>query len=126
MQAGEIYFWNTDRATGHDTRDKYHLYVCEGGAGYEDLHTFLFINKRDYGGDYAIHKTDYGFFSLDVSYVGGVVTYTADELKAASPVLKGRLSTAHLAGLCASVAGSETMTGYEQKHVYNALMAALR
>jgi hypothetical protein len=65
MQVGEIYFWNTDKAAGRDSRDKYHLYI--GECSWEDGHAFLFISKADYGGDFSIHKKDYGVFPLDVS-----------------------------------------------------------
>lgn len=60
MQVGEIYFWDTNKAKGHDSRDKYHLYI--GECQWEDGHAFLFINKANYGGDFPLAKKDYEFF----------------------------------------------------------------
>jgi hypothetical protein len=67
MQLGDIFLWNTDQAAGHASRNKYHVYICEGDwrAG----HTFLFISKADYGCDYPILKSDYDFFPLEKSFV---------------------------------------------------------
>jgi hypothetical protein len=120
MQVGEIYYWDTNKAIGYDSRFKYHMYV---GAS-DDGHAFLFINKVDYGGDdYPLAKADYGFFALDTSYVSltGVISYTDNELTAAQPELKGRLSAADLQGLFNSVAGCKTMTRSEVLLVGNAL-----
>jgi hypothetical protein len=124
MLVGEIYFWETDKAKGHDSRDKYHLYI--GECPWEDGHAFLFINKADYGGDFPLHKTDYDFFPLDVSYVSlsGIVPYTDTELKDASPGLKGRLTKAHIQDLFNAVAGCKTMVNREILLVGNALKAA--
>jgi hypothetical protein len=119
MLVGEIYFWDTNKAKGHDSRDKYYLYICE--SQWDDGHAFLFINKTDYGGDFALAKADYSFFPLQTSYVSlsGIIPYTDQELAIA--VLKGRLSAAHMQGLFNTVAGCKTMTSREMLLVGNAL-----
>jgi hypothetical protein len=124
MHVGEIYFWNTDKATGHDSRNKYHLYI--GDCPWENGHAFLFISKADYGGDFAVYKKDYGFFALDISYVSlsGIVSYTDQELKDAAPQLKGRLSKDHMQQLFNAVAGCKTMVNREILLVGNALKGA--
>jgi hypothetical protein len=92
MVVGEIYLWDTNKAKGHDSRDKYHLYVAE--SQWDDGHAFLFINKTDYGGDFALSKTDYPFFPLATSYISlsGIIPYSDVELTAVTPELKGRLT----------------------------------
>jgi hypothetical protein len=124
MHVGEIYFWNTDKAVGHDSRDKYHLYI--GECPWENGHAFLFINKADYGGDFPLHKNDYTFFPLDVSYIGlaGIIPYTDAELKTAVPILKGRLTKDHMQQLFNAVAGCKKMVNREILLVGNALKVA--
>jgi hypothetical protein len=94
MQVGEIYYWNTDKAAGHDSRFKYHVYIGEC----EDGHAFLFISKADYGGDFAIHKKDYSFFPLAVSYImlSGHCALYRSRTKDGAPELKGRLTKPHM------------------------------
>lgn len=124
MLVGEIYFWDTNKAKGRDSRDKYHLYI--GECQWEDGHAFLFINKADYGGDFPLLKKDYSFFRLDVSYtsLSGIVSYTDKELQDFSPQLKGRLTKAHMQDLFNAVAGCRTMVNREILLVGNALKAA--
>jgi hypothetical protein len=59
MELGDIYYWETDRVSGYDTRFKYHVFITAGDWKF-DGNVFLFINKADYGGDYKITKADYG------------------------------------------------------------------
>jgi hypothetical protein len=124
MRVGEIYLWNTDRAAGHDSRNKYHLYV--GECQWENGHAFLFINKADYGDDFAIYKKDYAFFPLDVSYIGlgGIIPYTDQDLKECIPQLKGRLTKAHMQELFNAIAGCKKMPSREILLVGNALKGA--
>jgi len=124
MQTGEIYYWDTDKAAGHDSRFKYHLYI--GECPWEDGHAFLFINKADYGGDFPLHKKDYDFFPLDVSYIGlgGIIPYTDQQLKDAAPELKGCLTKDHMQQLFNAVAGCKTMVNREILLVGNALRVA--
>lgn len=121
MLVGEIYFWNTDKAKGHDSRDKYHLYI--GESQWDSGHAFLFISKADYGGDFVLAQSDYKFFPLATSYVSlsGIVSYTDQEIAAAAPELKGRLTSAHMQNLFNAVAGCKTMTPREILLVGNAL-----
>jgi len=95
MDLGEIYVWDTDKAKGYDIRQKYHVYICEPDWQYE--HTFLFVSKANYNGDYPIYHKDYPFLSLEVSYVGDCVFYSDAELTASKPRLLGKLTKAHLA-----------------------------
>jgi hypothetical protein len=121
MLVGEIYFWDTNKAKGHDSRDKYHLYITE--SQWDDGHAFLFINKTDYGGDFGLSKTDYPFFPLATSYISlsGVIPYSDGELAAVTPELKGRLTPAHMKDLFNAVAGCKTMTPREILLIGNAL-----
>ena len=125
MKLGEIYFWDTDKASGHDQRWKYHVYLCEAGWR-ADGHAFLFINKANYGGDYTIHQADYPFFPLPVSYVScsNVVTYTDAELATARPEFKGCLSKDHMIALRNTVLASEVMEQWQIDLAATALAAA--
>lgn len=124
MKLGEIYLWETSKAAGYQSRPKYHVYICE--ADWREGHTFLFVSKADYGGDFAIKNNDYPFLPLAVSYIscGSVVCYTDDEISAVKPKLKGQLSAAHIRALFNSVAASETMESWQIKRVCNALKTA--
>jgi hypothetical protein len=114
MKLGQIYFWETDQAIGHKLRDKYHLYICPPGWRTQG-HAFLFINKRNYGGDYAISKTDYPFMPLEVSYVStsAIVTYSDGELSDAKIRHVGDIKPKHLGELHNSIANSDVMEGWE-------------
>ncbi len=122
MHVGEIYYWDTNKAKGHDSRFKFHVYIGECDEG----HAFLFISKADYGGDFAIHKKDYNFFPLDVSYISlsGIVSYTDQELKDSNLEFKGSLTKDHMQQLFNAVAGCKTMVNREILLVGNALKAA--
>lgn len=124
MQVGEIYYWNTDKAKGHDSRKKYHLYI--GECQWADGHAFLFINSATYGSDFELLKTDYSFFPLEKSYISlsNIITYTDWELKNAAPEFKGRLTPQHMKDLFNAVAGCKTMPHREINLVGNALKAA--
>jgi hypothetical protein len=124
MLAGEIHYWNTDKAQGHASRNKYHLYISE--CRWEDGHAFLFINSAKCGSDFELLKTDYPFFTFDKSYISltGIIPYTDKELKDAAPDLKGRLTKQHLQDLFNAVAGCKTMPNREILLVGNALKTA--
>jgi hypothetical protein len=125
MNVGNIFYWVTDKAKGHETRAKYHLYICEGD--WEEDNTFLFISKADYGGDYKIKKADYPFFELAESFVscGSIVTYSDDRLKEFDQKPLGTLSKKHLGELYQAVLNSDTMEGRHIKRVCNALKTAI-
>jgi hypothetical protein len=124
MQLGAIYVWDTNKALGHDSRKKYHVFICPGD--WREGHTFLFISKSDYGGDFAITNLEYKFLPLPVSFISctSIVCYTDQELADCKSKLVGQLSAAHLQALFNAVQGSEIM---EQRHILrvcNALKAS--
>ncbi len=127
MQLGDILYFETNKALGHESRPKYHVYISLGDWRL-DGHVFLFINKSDYGSDYKILKVDYSFFELDYSFVGcgGVITYSAHELQSMSPQFKGRLSTEHIKQLYKCVQDSDRMTGHEIRFVCNSIVDSLK
>lgn len=124
MKLGEIFYFETDKVIGYGSRYKYHLYLGEYGWPL-DGHSFLFINKGDYGGDYKILKADYSFFTLEYSYVGcnHVVPYSDEELAGLPPAL-GTLAISHLRELHAAVSKSKTMERRFVPVVCRALSAA--
>src|SRR5437868_5127068 len=96
MIVGEVYFFISNRARGHDTRAKYHVYVGEGNWR-EQGHAFLFINSSNITGDaYEINQENYAFLTLPVSYIDGLICYEADYLRDCNPVRVGKISDAHL------------------------------
>lgn len=123
MITGEIYYWITNRALGHDARPKYHVYLSEADW-HEEGYAFLFINKsNNYGGDYEIQKADYEFFTLPYSYIscGDLVFYTDADLALCSPELKGRVANSHLAELYHAILASETMVEWKIRLACQAL-----
>jgi hypothetical protein len=124
MKLGEVYFWATDKAEGHGTRNKYHIFICPKDQ-VED-NTFLFINTMDWYNDFKLLKTNYAFLSYD-SFVGcnAVVTYTDAELLAATPSHDGKLTKDDLKGLRDAIIAAETMEQRHATRVCAALAAAL-
>lgn len=127
MIVGEIYYWVTDRAIGHQFRPKYHVYVCEGNWR-EQGQAFLFINSSNYtGADYGVHQADYPFFTNETSYIGcsALTVYPDEDLYRFRPQRRGRLTTAHLKELRDAIARSDFMEGWQIRMVCEALNAAL-
>lgn len=124
MNVGEIYYFISTQAAGHNLRPKYHIYIGELGWRL-DGQAFLFINRNNFDNDYPLKKSDYGFFTEDVSFVSGLVSYSASELAAANPAKKGALSKQHLKELHDAIAASNTLEGYLINLVCNALRAAI-
>ncbi len=125
MILGAVYKWETAKAKGHITRDKFHVFICEGD--WEEGHTFLFISSDDFGGDYRLTNPPYEFLTKPESFVScsSIVSYSEDELKLmGKPV--GQLSKQHLIELHKAIANSDTMVGRHQKRCCNALMAAFK
>jgi len=124
MNLGDIYYWITDKAIGHDSRPKYHIYIC--APDWVDDHTFLFINKARNVDDFRITKTEYPFLTFPESYIScsGVVSYTDTELATFDPKLIGQLSEEHLRALFNAIAGSRTMERAQIKRLCNALQKA--
>lgn len=120
MNLGEVFYWDTNKATGHASRFKYHVFICE--ADWQDGHTFLFINSSDYGGDYKITNPPYSFLTKPESYIScsGLVMYNNSELISAGPPI-GKITDAHLQELNSSISGSFIMERRYIVKVCNAL-----
>ena len=122
MNLGDVFYWTTSKAKGHDLRPKYHIYVCPAD-GWDD-HTFLLINKVTWGNDLKVTKAECGFLDYD-SYIGcnGVVTYTDMELAFFEQEPVGQLSKAHLKALFNMLADPLVMEKMQAKRICNALKA---
>ena len=113
MIVGEIYYFPTNQAAGYTTRDKYHLYLCEGDWRTQGR-VFLFINKSNsYANGYELTRADYPFFTRPHSYVicSGLFVYSQEDLDEFGPQRMGRLTPAHLGELCRFIEDSDTMPG---------------
>lgn len=123
MNIGDVFYWVTDQAVGHDSRPKYHVYVCP--SDWVDGHTFMFINKGMYGEDYKLLKSDYGFLEYD-SYVScsGLASYDDATLTTFDPTVKGTLSKAHLSELVALVDASRIMERLQKRRISSSLLKA--
>jgi hypothetical protein len=122
MNLGEVFYWQTNKAQGHDQRFKYQLFICD--EDWEDGYTFLFISSFDRGGDYRITNPPYTFLTKDESFVTvySITCYSADELKnIGQPV--GVISPEHLQELYQAVLNSDYMEGRHIKRVCNAIKA---
>ena len=126
MKCGEVYYWTSDQAKGHDVRDKYHVYIGEGDWRHQG-HVFLFINKSNaHGNGYEITKPPYDFLKLLRSYVscGDHAEYGDDVVPPKIGPCLGRLGPAHRAELRRTVDASDVMATYTQELVCAALDAA--
>ncbi len=123
MKLGDIFYWVTEKAVGHDSRPKYHIFICEAD-GWDD-HTFLVINKATWGNELKITKAEYPFLDYD-SYVGcnGVFCYSDAELAPLDKKPKGQLTKAHLQALFNILADPHAMERKQANRLCNALKAA--
>ena len=80
MRTGEIYKWVTQKATGHNQRTKYHVFISEDSV-YQNV--FLFINSENYYQDFEILQSDYTFLTKPSSFIScsDVVCYDHNELE---------------------------------------------
>jgi hypothetical protein len=120
MNIGDVFYWITDQAIGHDSRPKFHIYVCP--SDWVDDHTFLFVNKGMYGDDYKIAKLDYPFLDYD-SYVSsfGIVAYDHAKISTFDMSIKGTITTAHLKEIMHVLDGSRTLERQQKKRICAAL-----
>jgi hypothetical protein len=123
MKLGDVFYWITEKAIDHDSRPKYHIYICAPDGW--DEYTFLLINKATWGNELKITKADYPFLQYD-SYVGcnGVVTYSDAELEPLEKKPIGQLTKEHLKALFNILADPHAMERMQAKRLCNALKAA--
>ncbi len=123
MKLGDVFYWVTEKAIGHDSRAKYHIYICDADAW--DDNTFLLINKSPWGDELKITKANYPFLDYD-SYIGcnGVVTYTDAELVALDKNPVGQIRQDDLKALFNILADPLAMEAKQAKRLCNALKAA--
>lgn len=124
MNLGDIFYWVTDKAIGHDNRPKYHIYICPADAW--DDHTFLLINKISWGHDLTITNADYPFLTYPESYIGcnSVVSYTDAELATFDKAPVGKLNKTHLQALFNLLADPEAMERIQANRLCDALKKA--
>jgi hypothetical protein len=120
MNIGDVFYWTTDKAVGHASRAKFHIYICP--PDWVDDHTFLFINKGMYGGDYKLTRSDYPFLSYD-SYISsfGIVTYDDATIATFDATVKGTITNAHLKEIMHVLNGSKTLERQQKTRICAAL-----
>lgn len=128
MKAAEIHYFESRRVHGHDSRDKYHIYL--GPSDWRDEtsgHSFLFISKSGYECDYEILKSDYNFFPLERSYVtcSSIVTYTEKELGDERLSMLATLKKEHIKELYDALLASDVMEQWQQQFACNCLINLL-
>jgi hypothetical protein len=121
MNLGDIFYWVTSKAIGHNSRPKYHIYICR--PDWVDDHTFLFINKGMYGEDFKITKKEYPFLAYGESYIScnAVISYSDTELSSFAKAPIGKLLKSHLRALSHKIADSKTMELQQIKRICEAL-----
>jgi hypothetical protein len=123
MNLGDVFYWQTPKVKGHDSRPKFHIYVCPPD-GWDD-NTFLLINKSPWGDELKITQAEYPFLKYD-SYIGcnGIVTYTDMEVAMFDQTPVGQISKAHMQQLFNILADPLAMEAMQAKRLCNALKAA--
>jgi hypothetical protein len=123
METGDVFEWVTTKALGHETRRKFHVFICEGDWADDDL--FLFVCSVEYMGDFPITTAECPFLSYD-SFISCSypVFYTAMELAGFNPKKIGRLPPEVIRKLAVHVADSETLEHRHIVKIYTALTAA--
>lgn len=122
MKTGDVFYWETGRAIGHEVRKKYHVYICDGDWRHQGK-IFLFINKSNAHQGYLITNPPYNFLTLQESYISctGIVAYSDSEMGLLSRTRVGSILKAHLLELRNVIAGSDVM----EKHAINLVCNAL-
>lgn len=102
------------KAIGYESRNKYHVYICE--ENWQFPNTFLFISKANYSNDFLICKADYPFLPLPQSFIGceQPVMYTDDELAQLAQRPIGNLIAPHYDELANHLLGCDVM---EKRHI---------
>lgn len=126
MKCGDIFLFNTEKAKGHPTRLKFHLFVCEGDWS-TDGSVFLFVSSENFYKDYRILNPPYVFLTKPDSFVacGNIVSYSDGELAKAGAQIVGRIADEHLAELADAIADSDTMEAGHIRLVVGAIRAHL-
>jgi hypothetical protein len=123
MKLGEIFKWQTDKAKGHETRQKYHIFICNS----DGQNFFLFISSLDWFQDYKLVKSpEHEFLDYD-SYVScsSVIPYSDAELSLFDSTPVGQLTPTNLKELRDALIAAETMPMGDLNIVCKALAAAL-
>ena len=127
MQTGEVYKWATTQARSHQTRNKYHIFICE-----HPIHqnVFLFINSENLFNqhDFEIVKSDCPFLPNPSSFISctNIVCYEHREIIHLVPsTCVGQLTVDCMTRLASHLAGSHTMASGEINIVCSALNAVI-
>ncbi|WP_286759946.1 hypothetical protein [Sulfitobacter sp. UBA1132] len=104
-KVGDIFKFVTEKAIGHETRDKYHVAIALSKGA------MLFISSDPFEGAMKIDRNDWAKMPKEESYIScsGLLRYTKDDLEGVTPVPAGRLSDDCLRRLEGHVASSYTL-----------------
>lgn len=127
METGEIFFWNTDKVQGRDTRRKYHIFIC-GSDWKEDRNTFLFISSNNYFNDFQINQKDWAVMPKTDSFISCVspVFYYDSDLKRYEITRTGSLTVQCMRRLALHIQDSDSMERRHISRVVAALHAACK
>jgi hypothetical protein len=114
VNLGDVFYWETNQAIGHPSRNKYHVFIKASDWNEENI--FLFISSQDYGGDYRMTNPPYIFLPKSESYIScnAIVSYSDETLQRLNLKSIGRLDIVHILELKAAIENSFTM---EQRHI---------
>lgn len=125
MKTGDIFYWNTGKAKGYESRQKYHVFICE--SDWKEDNTFLFISSNDYFKDFRITKRDWAKMPKEESFIGcNPVFYSDEELRRYSIAQIGSLTLACMQRLALHVQDSEVMETRYIAHIAAALHHACK
>ena len=126
MRTGEIYYWNTTKARGHDLRQKYHIFICD--SDWQEDNTFLFISTQEYFKDFKITRSDWVEMPKEESFVGcaSPAFYTDAELQLYKIERSGTLTVECMRRLALHVQNSETLERRYISRITNALHEACK
>lgn len=104
-KVGDIFKFVTEKAIGHETRDKYHVAIALSKGA------MLFISSNPFEGAMKIDRSDWPEMPKEESYIScsSLLRYTKDNLDGITPISAGRLSDACLRRLEKHVASSYTL-----------------
>ena len=127
METGNVLLWTTDKAKGHGSRRKYHIFICEGDW-VEERKTFLFISSHDYFNDFEITRSDWREMPNSSSFIScnSPVFYSDSELRSYTVTPTGSLSTKCLRRLALHIQDSDVMERRQIARVVASLYRAIK
>lgn len=124
MQLGDVIKFTSNQAMGHDSRDKFHIFICKTDHfRAPNEYAFLFISSSNFSNCFQILKNDYDEMLEHDSFIScsNLVFYSEDYLRNVKLTKVGAMNTDHLAALHGHLCDHEFLVQWQITITCNAL-----